>query len=104
MATKTEKRRPSVVYGPRAPVPLTLTFGQLLDHHAKVRPQSPAVISHVQGRTIKYKELCDRSISLAQAMQRAGIRKGSKVGIISGTRIEYLEVSVYDQAQETQKH
>ncbi|KAK5065163.1 hypothetical protein LTR84_000999 [Exophiala bonariae] len=82
----------SIVYGPRAPVPLTLTFGQLLDHHAEVRPSSPAVLSHVQGCTVTFKELKDRSISLAKAMSHAGIKKGSMVGIISGTRYEYLEI------------
>lgn len=87
-----KEQRPSIVYGPRAPVPLTLTFGQLLDHHAEVRPDSPAVISHVQNRTISYRQLCDRSINLAKAMADAGIGKGDRVGIISGTRIEYLEV------------
>lgn len=87
-----KEQRPSIVYGPRVPVPLTLTFGQLLDHHAQVRPDSPAVISHVQNRTISYRQLCDRSINLAKAMAHAGIGKGSLVGIISGSRIEYLEV------------
>ena len=86
------EKQPSIMYGPRAPVPLTLTFGQLLDHHAETRPDSPAVISHVQDRTISYRQLCDRSISLAKAMAHAGIGRGSLVGIISGTRIEYLEV------------
>lgn len=87
-----KQRQPSIVYGPRAPVPLNLTFGQLLDHHAEVRPDSPAVISHVQGCTISYKQLRDRSIDLAKAMSKAGIGKGSLVGIILATRFEYLEV------------
>lgn len=90
--TMAPAKQPSVVYGPRAPVPLTLTFGQLLDHHAKQRPDSPAVISHVQDRTISYKQLCERSIDLAKSMKAKGIGKGSLVGIIMGTRIEYLEI------------
>jgi mevalonyl-CoA ligase len=85
-------RRPSIVLGPRTPTCLTLTFGQLLDFHAKVRPDAPAVISHVQNRTITYKELCNRSINLAKAMAAGGIKKGDLVGIICGTRIEYLEI------------
>ena len=87
-----QEQRPSIVYGPKAPEPLTLTFGQLLDHHAETRPESPAVISHVQDRTISYKQLCNRSIDLAKAMKEAGVGRGSYVGIISATRIEYLEV------------
>lgn len=101
MSTAREQRqqRPSIVYGPRAPVPLTLTFGQLLDHHAEVRPDSPAVISHVQGCTISFRQLHDRSIKLAKAMAKAGIGRGALVGIISGTRFEYLEVSVLGNLQ-----
>lgn len=82
----------SIMYGPRAPVPLNLTFGELLDHHAEVRPDSPAIISHVQNCTITYKRLRERSVNLAKAMVKAGIGRGSLVGIISGTRYEYLEV------------
>lgn len=82
----------SVIRGPRAPVPLNLTFAQLLDHHAEVRPDSPAAISHVQGYTISYRELQDRSIKLAKAMAESGIEKGSLVGIICATRVEYMEV------------
>lgn len=85
--------RPSIVYGPRSPVPLTLTFGELLDHHAEVRPDSPAVISHVQNCTVTFQQLRDRSIKLAKAMANAGVGKGSLVGIISATRYEYLEVN-----------
>lgn len=79
--------------GPQAPRPLLLTFGQLLDHHAEARPDSTAVISHVQGCTISFRQLQDRSVNLAKAMARAGIRKSSLVGIISGTRYDYLEVN-----------
>lgn len=74
-------------------MPLTLTFGQLIDHHADKTPDAPAVISHVQGRTISYGELRNRSVKLAKAMSKAGIKKGNLVGIICATRIEYLEVS-----------
>lgn len=91
MSVKRQKL-PSIVYGPRAPVPLTLTFGQLLDHHAEDKPDSPAVISHVQGCTVSYRQLRDRSVDLAKAMKKAGIGKGSLVGIILATRYEYLEV------------
>lgn len=87
-----EERLPSIVYGPRAPVPLTLTFGQLLDHHAEERPDSPAAISHVQNCTVTYRQLRDRSVDLAKSLSHAGIGKGSLVGIILATRYEYMEV------------
>ena len=87
-----EESRPSIAYGPRAPVPLELTFGDLLDHHAEVRPNAPLVISHVQNCTISFKQFAERSIKLAKAMKNAGIGRGDLVGIMSGTRFEYLEV------------
>lgn len=100
MAVTEEQRLPSIVYGPRTPTPLTLTFGQLLDHHAEVRPDSPAVISHVQKCTISFRQLQERSIKLAKAMADAGIGKGDLIGIISGTRYEYLEVCFRSQSED----
>jgi mevalonyl-CoA ligase len=92
MARDKQQKPPSIVFGPKQPVPLTLTFGQLLDHHAEKRPEAPAIISHVQGCTVSYRQLRDRSINLARAMKKTGIKRGSLVGIIMGTRFEYLEV------------
>jgi mevalonyl-CoA ligase len=92
MAKEKQQKPPSIVFGPKQPVPLTLTFGQLLDHHAEKRPDALAVISHVQGCTVSYRQLRDRSMKLARAMKKAGIKRGSLVGIIMGTRLEYLEV------------
>lgn len=92
--------RPSLVYGPRAPIPLSMTFGQLLDYQGEERPDSPAIISHVQGCTVSFRQLRDRSVKLAKAMAGAGITKGSLVGIISGTRYEYLEVILPSKLQE----
>jgi mevalonyl-CoA ligase len=92
MAKEKQQKPPSIVFGPKQPVPLTLTFGQLLDHHAEKRPDASAVISHVQGCSVSYRQLRDRSIKLARAMKKAGIKRGSLVGIIMGTRLEYLEV------------
>jgi non-ribosomal peptide synthetase component F len=83
---------PSIVYGPAAPEPLSMTFGELLDHHAEVRSDKPAVISHVQGKTISFKDLRLRSLQLARAFSADGIGKGDLVAISLGSRIEYFEV------------
>lgn len=83
---------PSIIWGPSAPVPLFMTFGQLLDHHAEVRPDKPAVISHVQGKTISFKGLRERSLQLARSLSADGIGKGDLVAISLGSRIEYFEV------------
>lgn len=85
-------RPPSIVYGPAAPVPLTMTFSELLDYHAEVRGDRPAIIAHPQdGRIVSFKQLRERSIRLARAMSKDGIRNGDLVAISLGSRIEYFE-------------
>lgn len=86
-----DDRLPSIVYGPSAPVPLTMTFSQLLDHHVDVRGDQTAVISHPQGLTVSWRQLRERSIRLARAMAQDGIGKGDLVAISLGSRIEYFE-------------
>ena len=85
---------PSIIYGPSAPEPLSMTFGELLDYHAETRPDKPAVISHVQDKTISFKKLRLGSIQLARAFSADGIGKGDLVAISLGSRIEYFEVSL----------
>ena len=82
----------SIVYGPSAPVPLNMIFGELLDHHAKVRGNRPAVISHLQDHTLSFKQLRSRSLQLARAMAKDGVKKGDLVAISLGSRVEYFEV------------
>lgn len=87
-----DERPPSIVYGPTTPVPLTMTFNELLDHHVQVRGDRPAVISHPQqGRIVSFRQLQARSKELAQAMSNDGIGKGDLVAISLGSRVEYFE-------------
>lgn len=86
-----ESRPPSTIYGPATPVPLTLTFGQLLDHNVSVRGERPAVISHPQNLTVSWRQLRDRSVQLAKAMANDGVGKNDLVAITLGSRIEYFE-------------
>ena len=88
----TAKKRPSIIYGPSAPVPLSMTFGQLLDHHVEVRGDMPAIISHPQDKTMSFKKLRERSIRLAKAMASSGVEKGDLIAISLGSRVEYFEV------------
>lgn len=90
--TKPDNRPPSIIYGPAAPRPLTMTFGELLDYHAEVRPDKPAIISHVQGYTISWSQLRNRSLQLARAMAQDGVGKGDFVALSMGSRVEYFEV------------
>lgn len=91
-ARSDEERPPSIVYGPATPVPLIMTFNELLDHHVEVRGDRPAIISHPQqGRIVSFRELQRRSKRLAQAMCNDGIGKGDLVAISLGSRVEYFE-------------
>jgi acyl-CoA synthetase (AMP-forming)/AMP-acid ligase II len=86
-----DEAQPSIVYGPATPVPLTMTFGELLDYHVEVRGDNPAVISHPQGMTISWRQLSERSIKMAHALAEDGVGKGSLVAISLGSRTEYFE-------------
>ena len=92
-ASLPDNRPPSIVYGPAAPRTLTMTYGELLDYHAEVRPNKPAIISHVQGYTISWKQLRERSLQLARAFAQDGIGRGDLVAISMGSRVEYFEVN-----------
>lgn len=85
-------RPPSILYGPCSPVPLQMTFPELLDYHAETKPDMPAVISHPQRTTISFGQLQRNSTRLAERMQQDGVCKGDLVGIILGNRLEYFEV------------
>lgn len=86
-----DERQPSIVYGPATPVPLTMTFSELLDHHAEVRGDRLAIIAHPQGLTVSFRQLRERSIRLARAMAQVGVGKGDLVAISLGSRTEYFE-------------
>jgi hypothetical protein len=62
------ERPPSIVHGPATPVPLNMTFGELLDYHVEFRGDQPAVISHSQEMTISWRQLSERSIKMARVM------------------------------------
>jgi acyl-CoA synthetase (AMP-forming)/AMP-acid ligase II len=82
---------PSILHGPATPVPLNMTFGELLDSHVEVRGDQAAVISHPQGTTVSWRELSERSIKMARALAEDGVEKGTLVAISLGSRIEYFE-------------
>ena len=85
------ERPPSIVHGPATPVPLNMTFGELLDYHVEFRGDQPAVISHSQEMTISWRQLSERSIKMARALAEDGVGKGALVAISLGSRIEYFE-------------
>lgn len=86
-----DDRPPSIIYGPTTPIPLSMTFSELLDHNVEVRRDRPAVISEPQGQTLSFRQLRDRSIRLAKAMAQDGIGNGDLVALSLGSRVEYFE-------------
>ncbi|KAJ5278670.1 hypothetical protein N7478_004042 [Penicillium angulare] len=83
--------QPSIIYGPSAPLPASISFGSLLSHHSKNTPDSYAVISHHQNVFLTYSQLDQRSTSLAAAFSAYGVGRGDTVAIMLGSRTEYLE-------------
>lgn len=88
--------QPSIVYGPSAPQPVPLTFGNLLAQHVKKQPSRPAIISHQQNVTLTYRDLDIRSTALAKAFAHYGVRRGDSVAIMLGSCTEYIEVILID--------
>jgi non-ribosomal peptide synthetase component F len=86
--------QPSIIHGPSAPTPVSMTFGQLISHHARDKPNSDAVISHHQGIKLTYKELDDSSTALAKSFRGYNVGKRDTVAIMLGSRTEYLEVGI----------
>ncbi|KAJ5106210.1 hypothetical protein N7456_002885 [Penicillium angulare] len=83
--------QPSIIYGPSAPLPASMSFGSLLSRHSKHAPDSYAVISHHQNVFLTYSQLDERSTSLAAAFSAYGVCRGDTVAIMLGSRTEYLE-------------
>ncbi|CDM30247.1 AMP-dependent synthetase/ligase [Penicillium roqueforti FM164] len=83
--------QPSIVYGPSAPIPVSMTFGDLLSYHAQHRPDNHAIISHHQNIRLTYSQLEERSTSLAKAFSSYNVSRGDTVAIMLGSRTEYIE-------------
>lgn len=86
--------QPSIIHGPSAPSPVSMTFGQLLSQHAQNKPHSYAVISHHQEIKLTYKQLDDNSTALAKSFRGYNVGRGDMVAIMLGSRTEYLEVGI----------
>jgi acyl-CoA synthetase (AMP-forming)/AMP-acid ligase II len=84
--------QPSIIHGPSAPAPVSMTFGKLLSHHARDKPNSYAVISHHQRIKLTFKELDDNSAAIAKSFRGYNVGRGDMVAIMMGSRTEYLEV------------
>ena len=61
----------------------------LLDRHAKMQPDRPAI--RFRGRTTTWLTLRERVGRLASALSQRGVGSGDRVGVLMGNRPEYVE-------------
>lgn len=66
------------------------TLPALLQHHARVRPDQPAVVFN--GRSLTYAELSRAGEGRAQQLMSLGLRAGSRVGLLARNCDAYFEL------------
>lgn len=69
--------------------PLSRTPGDLLREQAALRGSDTAVV-HVAG-TASYAHLHRRAVAVCRALQRMGVGRGDRVGLLATNRIQWLE-------------
>lgn len=82
----------SLVHGPSQPRILDKTFGTLLQEKVKENPHALLVASDHQQQSLTYAQIHKRSDDLAKGMASLGVKKGDRVAILMGNRVEYVEV------------
>lgn len=71
--------------------PESKTLCALIEEMAARYPERPAV--SFEGRTVTFSEFRRLAIDCAKALHAQGVRRGDKVGILMGNRIEWLVVN-----------
>jgi carnitine-CoA ligase len=67
-----------------------LTIPSVLDRQAGERPDQPFL--HIAGEAVTYRQMRDRSISVANALGARGVRPGDRVAILMGTCPEWVSL------------
>ncbi|KAL3427634.1 4-coumarate-CoA ligase [Phlyctema vagabunda] len=83
---------PAIVTGPLEPQLVRLSLGQLLQEQATTYPDQQAVISSWTGVRYTYRQLLDRCKTIARALIALGVKRGDRVGILSGNCERYIEL------------
>jgi fatty-acyl-CoA synthase len=60
--------------------------------HARTTPDRTAILMAVDGRTLTYRELDDRSSQLARVLQAHGLRRGDHIAMVAENSPEVFEV------------
>ena len=69
---------------------LSFTFGQMLDTHARLRPN--ALGARDLERSLTYSNWNDRASRLANALIGIGLTKGDRVAVLAYNRLEWVEI------------
>jgi acyl-CoA synthetase (AMP-forming)/AMP-acid ligase II len=67
-----------------------VTLGDLILRNARLTPHGPAIV--YEGRALTYRAYAERSMRLANALYKLGVRGGDRVAILAQNCPEYLEV------------
>lgn len=73
-----------------AAVPFARTLIELVREQAERRPDAVALVS-AQGR-FSFRDLAQRADRVAGALHESGVRRGDRVGMLMGNRVEWLDV------------
>lgn len=82
----------SILCGPSEPPLLHLTLGELVRNQAKSNGSRIAVASQHQDQSLSFAELEKRTELLAASLLQLGVKRGDRVAILLGNRLEYVEV------------
>jgi len=82
----------SIFRGSTEPPLLHLTLGELVRDQAKTNGSRIAVASQHQDQSLSSAELEKRTDILASSLSQLGVKRGDRVAILLGNRIEYVEV------------
>ncbi len=82
----------NIIWGlhPNSFMGVMMNLFELVSHSARLHPDKPALVDD-DGRSITFKELCNRSFQLAAAIRRL-CNPGDRVGICLNSRLEWAEI------------
>jgi mevalonyl-CoA ligase len=81
----------SLIKGLSQPELWQLTLGSLIDRQAVLFGDRPALLVNWQSARLSYRQLGERSLIVAGALYKFGLRHGDCVGVLGGNRVEYIE-------------
>ncbi|GBP24318.1 Luciferin 4-monooxygenase [Eumeta japonica] len=85
----------NIVSGPReVDIPAHLSFGQFLFDQLKEGGDNIAQICGQTGEKVTYRDILQKSVNLAVALQRLGLKKGDVVSLASENRFEFTVASL----------